>query len=208
MLDLEELVPAEENGLSIVSLAAMRKHLRMSANNMALDDQISDAIIEAADEFHGPNGRLNRTIFPTTWKRWLGRFPAYPHRFIWLPYPPLIEVLSVSYEEDGSPSSALDPSLYVVGRQGDMGYVQLVDNRRWPTVTAHPRAVSITFRAGYLEYPPQLKRAVKILAAHALQNPEATLTERSQSQQNRKVEFGLDSIINRLRVSADYVNWE
>lgn len=214
-LDLEILSPPTQNGLDIISLDEMKRHLRISKENQARDEEIQEAIIEAADTFHGQDGRLNRTVFPMTWKRYLRSWPRYApgvySPVIELPYPPAVEIVSVQYTdaEGGSPTTDLDPTIYEVVKKGPIHCVRLVPYNQWPSgLSTSPRAVSVTWTAGYTTYPPQLKRAVKMMAAHYLMNPEATIVDRNQNQLSRKVEFGLDDILAALRVPVAMGGWD
>jgi hypothetical protein len=65
----------------------------------------------------------------------------------------------------------------------------------------------VTYKAGYTSYPPNIKRYVKILAAHIMENPEATILEPRQMQINRKVEFGVESLRAALRIPVSYDDW-
>jgi uncharacterized phiE125 gp8 family phage protein len=204
MLDLELVTPPTEDGLSIVSLEEMKQHLRILHNRM--DDDIKACIIETADLLHGRDGGLNRTIFPTTWVRYLSSFPSCG--VIQLPYPPLIEVVSITGGFE-SPSSQVDSADYVVRKGGMVGEVELIRGRSWPTLTeTHPRNVAITFRAGYTEYPGQLKRLIKILAGHYFENKEATLNDGRFLLVSRAIEFGVADIVARLRVPVAHDEWE
>lgn len=196
MLDLEVVTPPFQDGLDIVSLAEMKQHLRIMHSR--LDDTICSAVIEAADSLHGRDGLLNRTVFPMTWRRYLSAFPVESGP-IQLPYPPLVSVSAVAYESGESPSPLVDPANYSVDNGSLVGSVNLLSGMTWPTVTENPRIVSVTFRAGFTAYPPKLVRLVKILAASSLDLPEAT-TDRP----SRATEFGVEFLMNLLRVPVSY----
>jgi hypothetical protein len=116
--------------------------------------------------------------------------------------------VGVFYEDGGSPTSTLDPQNYIVRKDTLVGEIQLLTDLRWPSpIARHPRAVWIEYRAGYQEYPPKLKRLVKILAAHYMENPEATITDRSQSMVSRKVEYGVEDLRSALRVPVAQDDW-
>lgn len=205
MLDLEILVPPTHTGLDIVSLAEMKKHLRTFSS--ALDDQISSAVKEAAGWLDGPGGILNRTVFPCTWARYLRGFPT--GRVIPLPYPPLIAVQRIVYSNGESPDPEIYAGNYVVRTNlGAVGEIELQPDVSWPTVTERPRRVGIVYTAGYQTYPETLKRLVKIIAGHYLENPEATINEVRQFQVNRATLFGVTSLVEALRISASYDDWE
>lgn len=206
MLDLEVFVAPDETGLDIVSLADMKKHLRII--HTKLDDVITDAVEDAADKLHGIGGELNRSVFPVTWKRWMDAFPGNDDdgnpKPILLPFPPLIEVLSVTIEDGSSPSNNLVENTDYVVKSGVI-VPEIHPVTTWPTdYTAGPRAISVTYRAGYTDYPKKLARMVKFLAGHYFENLEATIQEPRQMQINRRVEFAMDDLRAALRVPVSY----
>lgn len=215
MLDIEVVVAALENGIDILPVADLKKRLRISHNR--LDDVLESCIIEAADKLHGPDGELRRTLFPTVYKRYLSRFPdlkddrsrvvAVGRGAIPLPYPNLIEVLSVTIEDGSSPDNEADRSSYVVRIGTLVGEVELRPGRSWPEYTPGPRAISITYRAGFTTYPPKLKRMVAILAAHYFINNSATIQEPRVLMLNRQTEFGMSDLRRSLQVPLDHSDW-
>jgi hypothetical protein len=207
MLDLEIVEAPEDNGLNIVSLDEMKKHLRIRVSNTELDDDIKASIIDAADTLHGQDGELNRTVFPMVLRRYLPAFPGdgCPIR---LPYPPLIDIISIEYMDlnGGSPLPALEASDCVV-RTVNMVPEVLPVSGRWPSTIRHPRAVAVTYSAGYEEYPDKLKRLVKLMAAHYLENKEATINEPRQMMVNRAVRFAKEDLVTALRVPVAFDQW-
>lgn len=214
MLDIEILEEPTLDGEDIVPLSEMKQHLRVT--NTLMDNEIRDAIKEAAATLHGFDGALNRMVFPCVLARHFSCFPA--NNVLRLPYPPVIQVLSVSYlDTDGSsPDAEISPSDYIL-RTNNM-IPEIVMNRLyrgsgpypyWPTNLAdHPRAITVIYRAGYEKYPPALKRMIKFLAGHYLENKEATLNETRMLLVSRKVEYGVDSLMSLLRVSSAQDDWE
>src|SRR3546814_531429 len=142
-------------------------------------------------------------VLPCTVNRYLNGFPSRG-KPIFLPYPNLIDVDAVTIEDGSSPVNNLATSAYTVSKTL-IGEIYAVGD--WPLVTTGPRAVSVTYQAGYTEYSPKLKRLVKILAAHFLENPEASVMEPRQMQINRKVEFGVDALRAALRIPISYDDW-
>lgn len=206
MLDIEIVEAPTAVATDILSRADAKKHLRISPSNTALDDLIDDAIEETVHDLHGIGGKLNRCILPTTFRMYLRDFPGLDedgnYKPILLPYPPLIEVLAVTIEDGSSPANTVDAADYVVKSGMLVPEIHPVDS--WPTVTPAPRAVSVTYRCGYESYPPQLRRLVKILMAHMIENAEATILEPRVLQVSRKVEFGHYYLMSSLRVPLGY----
>jgi len=203
MLDLEVVTAPTQVGTDIVSVADLKRHLLITHSR--LDADFEDIILDVADKLHGIGGELNRTVFPTTWCRYLSQWPA--DRKILLPYPPLVEVESIVVEDGESPSTVVDSSLYVVRTGTLVGEVELKTGEVWPTVTTGPRAIAVTFRAGYSTYPPKLKRMIKLLAGHYHENREATINDPRVLQINRQIEFGVGDLRAALRVPVSHDNW-
>lgn len=205
MLDLELLVPPTDVSVDIVSIEAMRRHMRFRRSTH--DELLRECLDDAVSRLDGLYGVLNRTIFPRTWIRHMPAFPACG--VIKLPLPPLISVLGITYDDGSgsSPGAELPASHYIVRERALIGEVVLKDGYRWPYTARSPRAVSVTYRAGYTTYPAVLKRYVKVLAAHYFNFPEAALIE-TRHTVNRKIEFGIDDLQAQLRVPVSYDDWE
>ncbi len=200
--------PAADAHLSVVSLDDMRKHLRITATSR--DDVISSAIADAVAEIHGPRGELRRSVLACRWKLWLHAFPSLSTDFIEIPVPPLVAVDGISYLDADGVEQALGADVYVTVPGTVCGRVYLARGKTWPVLLDHPRAVGIAFSAGYdwsdTTNPDlrQIRRAVKLLAAHYYENAEATIIEGRITNASKKTEYGLDFIFDRLRVPLDY----
>lgn len=207
MLDLEIVIPPEYgDALYVVTLAEMKTHLRIVHNK--LDDVITAAIIDAVDILGGVGGILNRTILPTRYRRYLSNFPAPVNGVrqpILLPYAPVFGVESITVGSD----PALAPSGYVWNNINMIG--QISYNTAWPLVTSGNRAIAVEYDAGFSatgdDYPPTLKRFVKLLAAHYVENGEGTINEPRQMMINRAIEFGFKQLTASLRVPVSYDDW-
>lgn len=209
MLDIEVTVEPTAVATDVVSRAEMKRHLRISATNTALDDLIDEAIEEIVADLDGPGGKLNRTILPRTYRRYMKNFPGLDEngdpKPILLPFAPLVQVLSITIEDGSSPDNTVSTDDYVVKSGCLVPEIHPVD--AWPSIEDAPRAVSVAYQAGYTTYPPALKRLVKIMAAHAIENPEASINEPRQMAVNRKVEFGHDYLMSTLRIPLSYDDW-
>jgi hypothetical protein len=208
MLDIEIVTQPTQTALNVVSRDEFASHLRLSPslrNNATWIANMEAALKEAVDDLHGFSGSLNRMVLPCTVKRYLTGFPARGKPIL-LPYPDLINVVAVTIEDGSSPANNLPTTSYKVSKGTLIGEVWAVND--WPQVTRGPRAVSVTYEAGFAEYPHQLKRLVKIMAAHFMENPEATINEPRQMQINRKVEFGVEALRSAFRIPVSYDDWE
>lgn len=203
MLDIEIVTLPTQTALDVVSLEEFARHLRLSPtlrNNATWIANMTDALNEAVDRLHGLSGELNRMVLPCTVTRYLSSFPGQG-KPIYLPYPDLISLVAVTIEDGSSPPNNLAPASYVV-KKTLVPEVYPVGS--WPSVSSGPRAVSVTYTAGYQEYPYRLKRMVKTLAAHMIENPDGSINEPRQMAINRKIEYGLETDRAALRVSVSY----
>jgi len=203
MLDIEITTAPTHTALDIVSLADLASHLRLSPRLRASADmqlRMTAAIEEVVDSLHGFGGILNRMVMPCTVTRYLTKFPASGCP-IYLPYPDLIALDSITIEEA---STVVDSASYIIKRPL---VAEVWTKDGWPTVTTGPRAIAVQYQAGYTAYPEKLKRLIKIMAAHSLQNPEATINEPRQMMINRRVEFGHAYLVAQLKVPTAYDDW-
>lgn len=210
MLDIETIVEPTDTALDIVSVADMKKHLRISASITASDDTIEEAIIDAVDKLDGPRGELNRTLRPRTYRRYMTNYPgddaAGNPLPIPLPFGDLIEVLAVTTEDGSSPDNNLTVTTDYVVKSG-MLVPEIHPVTEWPSIDSAPRAISVTYRAGYETYPGALKRMIKILASHYLENTEATIREQSKTEIPRRVLFAMDDLRAQFRIPVSYDDW-
>lgn len=210
MLDIEVIVEPTDTALDVLSVADMKKHLRISSTNTSLDDVIEAAIEDAVDKLDGRGGELNRSILVRTYKRYMSNFPGddadgnpLP---ILLPFPPLVSVLAVTTEDGSSPANDLVVTTDYVVKSG-MLVPEIHPVTVWPTVTSAPRAVSVTYTAGYTTFPPKLLRMIKFLASHYIENTEATVLEQNKTLISRNVLYAMDDLRAALRVPLDYSDW-
>lgn len=203
MLDIEITTAPTQVALDIVSLDDLASHLRLSPRLRANADmqlRMTAAIAEVVDSLHGFGGILNRMILPCTVTRYLTKFPASGAP-IYLPYPDLISLGTITIV---ATATIVDASTYVV-KKPLVPEIWATDS--WPSADAAPRAIAVTYQAGYSTYPEKLKRLIKIMAAHLLENPEATINEPRQMMINRRVEFGHDYLVSQLRIPVSYDDW-
>ena len=211
MLDIEVVTAPTQTALDIVSVADMARHIRLSprlAANADWQARCSTAIIEVVDDLDGLEGKLNRCILQRTLRRYIDRFPlpvCGKPGFISLPFPPFVSVEAITIEDGSSPANIVSSTDYIV-KSGGLICEIYAGTAGWPSMTAGPRGLSITYKAGYGAgaYPPKLKQLIRILAAHNLENPEASINEPRQMAINRKVDFGVDWLMASLRVPVSY----
>lgn len=210
--DIEILTdPGEQDWRILLDRDDLKLHIRMLG--ASLDPAIEAAIKDAIAYFSAGTGGLGRTLMPTTYDMYRPCFPV--SGVMRVPYPPLRTVTSVTYRDDAGATQTLNSALYIVRKNPTIpGEIVFIDSNDIPDTAEHPRAVKITFTAGYgigtgePPVPANLRRAIKFLAAHYIENAEATINESKVVTINRKVDFGVDSLVAQLKVPHEYGDWD
>lgn len=180
-----------------LDLAEVKKALRFTSTS---EDTLLDTWISAARQMFEENtGRqLMTATRARTWRGTVDR--CYE---LELPYPPLQEVESITYEDSAGDTAVLGDDSYEVvtgndGATGRRGRVRLASNASWPTT----RALTVQYVCGYGDAPgavPELVRAaLHLLVSHFHQF-------RSPVQQGvtlATVPLGLEMILNSFRYTA------
>ena len=180
---------------AVVSLAEAKAQLNMGEDDPGTDDAlISGYILAATANLDGPaGGWLGRAIGAQELEMTLDGFPAWaPVR---LPFPPIIEMVSVKYDDTSGAEQTVDPARYRLTPAG----LSLVAGAYWPTSAAVWGAVRVRYRAGYApgKVPAQIKQAILLLMADLYANREARLnTAAGKVEDNPTVE----RLLNTLRV--------
>jgi hypothetical protein len=179
----------------IVDLPVVKQHLRVDSGD---EDALIQLYIDAAQGMiDGPAGWLGRCIgqqelqlrldgFPHAIWGWdndagglfWGSDPGFGGRVgsgrIKLPYPPLIAVSSVTYEDSTGTTQTLPSADYLASDEGlEASYGSSFPNGRW-----EPNAVSIEYSAGYTTVPSTIVSAVLLMVGDLYSNRETTLDAR------------------------------
>lgn len=180
--------PTEE----VITLAEAKSVLGISESTY--DAQIQ-AIINACVAVLDPSGQgwLGRALRPQTWEIRADSFAdAVDCRDtvnrIWLPYPPLIDLVSVTYKDgDGVDQVLLEDTGYrVIGGGNGKSYVAPVYNGYWPShVRNDYETLRIRYECGYPDdspdpLPPQIKQSVLLAARDLYSLGERNLYLRSE----------------------------
>lgn len=169
-----------------VTLVEAKAHLREDSNDY---DVLIQALIESAVDYcEGPTGFLGRALIDQTWELVLDAFPDVETE-IKIPLPPLIEVVSVKYDDAGGTEQTLDPSAYSVDNASEPGWVLPVGS--WPETFDGINAVRVRFRCGYLDQtvspevekvPASIKAAIKLLVGNLYENRETIVIGRISAE--------------------------
>lgn len=170
----------------VVTVDDAREQLRIPATD---SDDLIQALIDAAVAQLDPSkgGWLGRALRPQTWELRLPGFPygycgtGYDRSFaarpyaVELPYPPLLLVDSVKYDDgDGVERTLTEGTGFrVIGLGGlSKAHIAPVYNGSWPSsVRLDYEAVRIRFTCGYElatadEMPATIRQAVLLMAKH------------------------------------------
>lgn len=187
--------------LGVVTTEELRRSLRKLTTRE--DAEIESCIVDAVGALHGPHGRLNRALLRSFWRVTMAEFPSA--RSFRLPLGNLQQVVSIAYLPETGNAVTMPAGDYIVLTDRLEGEVWLAPGVDWPeTRKDHPAAVTVTFEAGYTEIPSDLKRWVKLFAAHLFRNPEGTINEPRVTIVNRALQFGLDYLIAPHRIIPDH----
>lgn len=181
-----------------VSMAEMAQHLKRE-DTVEDDDYINAcllAAIEYAELFTG------RVMIDSTYDFFADSFPTTGS--IYLRRAPLLEIVSLTYRDVGAGSTVLDPAAYGIDYAGSSIYLPAASS--WPTTDGAANALTIRFRAGYVDYdtyPPQigdipetLKAAIKLYAAELYGNRD---NERLVDNSSR-VPYGAEMLLRLHRI--------
>ena len=127
-----------------ITLAEARDHLRLDADNTALDAQIAIWITAAREACEH---EIHRALITQTWELVLDEFPCGALR---LTLPPLQSILSVKYLDPAGTETTLAPSEYSMDKDTEPGFVvPSLAAGAWPSTQGTINAVRVQFRVGY-----------------------------------------------------------
>lgn len=183
------LIEAPED--DVVPLDEMKKHLRYEDDEQdEIVAGLTQSVIDTLDP--APGGGLGRALRPQTWELQLPGFPGWPNdalaqhgNEIELPYPPLIAIVSVKYDDEAGVEHTLTEGtdFEVIGMDGRgkqkvkppyLGY--------WPLARCYPGSVRIRFQSGYPlpaegdadTLPAAIKSYVKLMVSDLFENRQAS----------------------------------
>jgi len=165
---LSKLVTSPSEALAL-DLDLTKQQRRVSTDSL---DTLFELWIRAATSHF--DEQTGRAVMRGLYEYRLDSFPPCD-RFIELPKAPLVEVISLAFDSDGSPSEDIlgADSYDVIAPTGDHcppGRLVLKSGASWPTPTAAGGAVRILFTAGYAdqasEVPPLIQSALFFLVGH------------------------------------------
>jgi uncharacterized phiE125 gp8 family phage protein len=184
-------------------ITATDAKLRLRIDHSEEDSLIEQMIAEATGHVDGPDGFLGRALIDQTWDLYLDRFPT---REIKIPLPPLIELVSVTYDDAAGMPTVLDPSEYSVDNVSEPGWIVPV-NDIWPTSFDGINAVRIRFRAGYVdtsvspevgEVPADIIGGIMLLTGTLYANRESVVIGVSAQE----IPWSAEQLLRRRRIDV------
>lgn len=155
----------------VVSLDDAKVHLRVDFEDD--NDYISGLVAAAIGILDGPAGWLGRAIVTQTLEL---RGDGFGVGDICLPFPPVIDVVSVGYvDPDGSEQIVPEADYRLVG-QPNMPRLELAYGAQWPVVRRQSESVRVQYDAGYgaaEDVPAPIKWAILLMIGHWYANREA-----------------------------------
>jgi uncharacterized phiE125 gp8 family phage protein len=152
-----------------VTLEDARDHCGITADDGPEHDRLLTREIRAVtDWLTGPSGWLGRSLLTRTLDLTvpLGIIPAWSGgseygciEGIALPWPPLVEVMSVTVQDANGETVIPTGSYYTVERYG-VARLLFRDDFRWPILAEGPALLRIRFKAGYGDEPDDLDQGL------------------------------------------------
>lgn len=183
-----------------ISIDEAKMHVREDFTDQ---DPLLALYIKAARQHldNGESGWLGRALINQTWELTVDSFPSanscwsyyYPNRWfstspynngmaIKIPFPPLREIVSITYFDAAGNEQTMSPNDYTVDLVSEPGWV-VPDATAWPATLDAINTVTIQFIAGYgataEDVPADIRAALLLTVGHLFSNREAT-TDKTQ----------------------------
>jgi uncharacterized phiE125 gp8 family phage protein len=167
-------------------------HLRLDTDDAEAQFYVESLIAAAQGNIDGPAGWLGRCLGIQTLEVRGWDF-GFCDR---LPYPPVIDVLSVAYIDPTGAVQTLPVSEYQISVGG---FLEPSYGISWPQARYERDAVRVRYRAGYEEIPAPIKHAVLLMVSHLFNNRDAVTTTAAQPA---TLPMGVDALLAPYRVGA------
>ncbi|WP_296221167.1 head-tail connector protein [uncultured Sphingomonas sp.] len=151
----------------VISLAEAKQHLKVS--HSAEDALIEGMVAAATQTIDGPEGWLGRAVGVQTLE---ARFSLlFDRPSLRLPYPPVVELLTVRYLDRSGAERSADPADFDL--YGD-AVSPAGSTWPWEGASFRPDAGRITYRAGYDTLPAPIRVAILLMVGDLYRNREST----------------------------------
>lgn len=182
-----------------ITLAEAKAHLRVVDSD---DDTYISAIVKASCA--NVEAWLGRALIDQTWDLYLDAFPTTNDLEIKIPLPPLIEVVSIIYNDTAGVEQTVNSANYYVDTVSQPGWVVPVSSFTWPTPLDAINSVRVRFRAGYIDTssPPQnsvpfdIRAGILLAVGSMFENREQVVVGTIAS----KLPWGAENLLRPHRV--------
>lgn len=177
---------------AVVTLDEACQHLRVEHTD---DNAYITALIATATGWiDGPQGWLGRSLGEQTLE---ARFCAFADT-IALPCPPVVQIVSVKYDDALGAEQTLDPAGYrLIGSQ-DSPRLALAYGASWPSVRYWDEAIRIRYVAGYPDgIPAPVKHAILLMIGHLYANRESVTMTTTKPE---ALPMGVDALLGPYRI--------
>jgi len=163
---MAKLVIVTEPDGRVVSAADLYVHCRIDADDEEgyLEDLSDDA--QAAAEYV-----TRRKFLTQTWDQSFDYFDDP----LWLSYPPVSSVTSVTYTDQAGDTQTLSTDVYELGEVDGINVVRRKYDQVWPVTRAHTDVVTVRFVCGYgaaTDVPREIIQAIELHAGWYHRNRE------------------------------------
>ena len=192
-MGLKLITPSVTNAITLIEAKA---HLRVVTSD---DDTYIGAITAASCA--NAEKWLGRALVDQTWDLYLDEFPDEE---IQIPLPPLIEVVSIKYDDMAGVEQTLSPSSYYVDSASQPGWVVPAGSLSWPTTIDAINSVRVRFRAGYLDsssppvavVPEDIRAGILLTIGSLYEHRETVVVGTISSQ----LPWGVENLLRPHRV--------
>lgn len=152
----------------VVTLEEAKRHLRVDGGD---EDALIEAFVAAATgHIDGPDGWLGRAIGVQILE---ARFDGSCGDTVRLPFPPFIELVSVSYHDAGGVEQMADLADFEVFGSD---LAPAASAWAWASGSARRDGIRIRYRAGYEMLPPAVRAAILLMTGDLYRNRETAGT--------------------------------
>jgi uncharacterized phiE125 gp8 family phage protein len=158
-----------------VSLEEAKTQLRVDSGDD--DSYIQSLVVAATTTLDGPAGWLGRALVTQTLEL---RSDGFGCEEICLPYPPILAVESIVYDDLSGVAQTVSPDVYRLVGGPDAPRLALAYGKTWPQTRSQSEAVRVRYSAGWpvIENvwtgPEAIKHCIRVLVAELYANREAS----------------------------------
>lgn len=148
--------------------AEAKRHLRVDDDDNLEDSEIEGFVAAATGLIDGPaGGWLGRALGRQTLEL---RMPGFPcDGRLCLPFVPIAQMVSVTYDNEAGSPQTLDPAAYAL--YGN--HLMLTPGQTWPATAFNPESARFRYLAGYETVPAPILAAVKLMLGDLYRNRDS-----------------------------------